>query len=160
MLSFLILMPLLGAFCIFFINNKNINLIRNFSLFWSLLIFNISVYLVFIFDTTSSNFQFIEEIHWISITNNNIVLGIDGLGLFMVLLTTFLIPVCLILSFSLSNLAQIKEYNIAFLVLESILLGVFSTLDVLLFYLLFEAVLIPMYFIVGVYGSRGRRVRD
>jgi NADH-quinone oxidoreductase subunit M len=77
----------------------------------------------------------------------------------MVLLTTFLIPVCLILSFSLSNLAQIKEYNIAFLVLESILLGVFSTLDVLLFYLLFEAVLIPMYFIVGVYGSRGRRVR-
>ena len=159
MLSFLILMPLLGAFCIFFINNKNINLIRNFSLFWSLLIFNISVYLVFIFDTTSSNFQFIEEIHWISITNNNIVLGIDGLGLFMVLLTTFLIPVCLILSFSLSNLAQIKEYNIAFLVLESILLGVFSTLDVLLFYLLFEAVLIPMYFIVGVYGSRGRRVR-
>ena len=103
MLSFLILMPLLGAFCIFFINNKNINLIRNFSLFWSLLIFNISVYLVFIFDTTSSNFQFIEEIHWISITNNNIVLGIDGLGLFMVLLTTFLIPVCLILSFSLSN---------------------------------------------------------
>ena len=91
--------------------------------------------------------------------NNNIVLGIDGLGLFMVLLTTFLIPVCLILSFSLSNLAQIKEYNIAFLVLESILLGVFSTLDVLLFYLLFEAVLIPMYFIVGVYGSRGRRVR-
>jgi NADH-quinone oxidoreductase subunit M len=68
----------------------------------------------------------------------------------MVLLTTFLIPVCLILSFSLSNLAQIKEYNIAFLVLESILLGVFSTLDVLLFYLLFEAVLIPMYFIVGV----------
>ena len=159
MLSFLILMPLLGAFCIFFINNKNINLIRNFSLFWSLLIFNISVYLVFIFDTTSSNFQFIEEIHWISITNNNIVLGIDGLGLFMVLLTTFLIPVCLILSFSLSNLAQIKEYNIAFLVLESILLGVFSTLDVLLFYLLFEAVLIPLYFIVGVYGSRGRRVR-
>jgi len=77
----------------------------------------------------------------------------------MVLLTTFLIPVCLILSFSLTNLAQIKEYNIAFLVLESILLGVFSTLDVLLFYLLFEAVLIPMYFIVGVYGSRGRRVR-
>jgi NADH:ubiquinone oxidoreductase subunit 4 (subunit M) len=77
----------------------------------------------------------------------------------MILLTTFLIPVCSMLSFSLTNVSKVKEYNIAFLVLEAILLGVFSTLDILLFYLLFEAVLIPMYFIVGVYGSRGRRVR-
>jgi NADH-quinone oxidoreductase subunit M len=77
----------------------------------------------------------------------------------MILLTTFLIPVCSMLSFTLTNVSKVKEYNIAFLVLEAILLGVFSTLDILLFYLLFEAVLIPMYFIVGVYGSRGRRVR-
>jgi proton-translocating NADH-quinone oxidoreductase chain M len=159
MLSTLILLPLFGSFLLFFINSKNILFIRNFSLFWSLLIFNISIFLVFSFDNTSSNFQFVEEINWIAITNNNIVLGIDGLALFMILLTTFLIPVCSMLSFSLTNVSKVKEYNIAFLVLEAILLGVFSTLDILLFYLLFEAVLIPMYFIVGVYGSRGRRVR-
>jgi proton-translocating NADH-quinone oxidoreductase chain M len=159
MLSTLILLPLFGSFLLFFINSKNILFIRNFSLFWSLLIFNISIFLVFSFDNTSSNFQFVEEINWIAITNNNIVLGIDGLALFMILLTTFLIPVCSMLSFTLTNVSKVKEYNIAFLVLEAILLGVFSTLDILLFYLLFEAVLIPMYFIVGVYGSRGRRVR-
>ena len=86
-------------------------------------------------------------------------MGIDGIALFMIILTAFLIPVCILLSWSPTVKSNIKEYNIAFFVLESILFGVFCSLDLLLFYLLFEAVLIPMFFIVGVYGSRDRKIR-
>jgi NADH-quinone oxidoreductase subunit M len=88
-----------------------------------------------------------------------LTLGIDGLSLLLVLLTAFLIPICVLLSWNFSIEVNSKKYNIAFLVLESILFGVFTSLDIMLFYLLFEAVLIPMYFIIGVYGSRKRRIR-
>lgn len=87
------------------------------------------------------------------------MLGIDGLALFMIILTGFLIPICILLSWNASVDKHVRDYNIAFLLLESILFGVFTSLDIMLFYLLFEAVLIPMYLIVGIFGSRGRRVR-
>jgi NADH:ubiquinone oxidoreductase subunit 4 (subunit M) len=77
----------------------------------------------------------------------------------MVLLTTFLIPVCIMLGWRFSVDRQFKLYAIAFFLLESILIGVFTSLDLMLFYLLFEAVLIPMFVIVGVYGSRQRKSR-
>jgi NADH:ubiquinone oxidoreductase subunit 4 (subunit M) len=89
----------------------------------------------------------------------NVTLGIDGLSLFMILLTGFLIPICVMLSWNPSIGNKAKEYNIAFFVLESILFGVFTSLDIMLFYLLFEAVLIPMYIVIGVYGSRERKIR-
>jgi NADH-quinone oxidoreductase subunit M len=88
-----------------------------------------------------------------------VTLGIDGLSLLLVLLTAFLIPICILLSWNFSIEINSKKYNIAFLVLEAILFGVFTSLDIMLFYLFFEAVLIPMYFIIGVYGSRKRRIR-
>lgn len=87
------------------------------------------------------------------------VFAIDGLALYMILLTTFLTPICIILSWTLKIKSQTRDYNITFLFLEAILLGVFCSLDLLVFYLLFEAVLIPMYLIVGVFGSRERKVR-
>ena len=159
MLSSLIVLPLIGAIFIFFIEKSNFIFIRNFSLFWSLLVFNCSIFLLCFFNSLSWDFQFLEEINWLFFTNNNFIFGIDGLSLLMILLTSFLTPICILLSWTLKNKNQIKDYTILFLILESILIGVFSSLDLLVFYILFEAVLIPMYFIIGIFGSRGRKVK-
>ena len=159
MLSFIIISPLFGILALSFIKKTNVDLIRKFALFWSLVIFNFSIILLFYFDLTFGGFQFINTFEWLYLSNNTLVFGIDGISLFMVILTTFLIPICVLLSWSPSLKTNIKEYNICFLLLEFILLGVFCSLDILCFYILFEAVLIPMFFIVGVYGSRQRRIR-
>jgi NADH-quinone oxidoreductase subunit M len=78
----------------------------------------------------------------------------------MIILTAFLVPICILLCWNRSLKNNAKDYIIAFLLLESILFAVFSSLDVMLFYLLFEAVLIPMFLIIGFYGSRGRKIRS
>lgn len=88
----------------------------------------------------------------------NFILGLDGISLFFVILTTFLIPVCLLVGWS-SIEIYVKEYAIAFLVMESLMIAVFSVLDLLLFYIFFESVLIPMFIIIGVWGSRERKIR-
>ena len=160
MLLFLSLSPLFGAlFICFFLSFRHFNLIRNFSLFFSLVIFNLSILLLFYFDTSVTFFQLIQNVKWIPFSNNFILLGIDGLSFSMILLTTFLIPTCILLCWNFKDQTIIKSYCVTFLFLESILLGVFCSLDILVFYLLFEAVLIPMYFIVGVFGSRARKIR-
>lgn len=84
------------------------------------------------------------------------IIGLDGISLFFILLTTFLIPICLLVS---NVESQVKEYNIAFLILESLMLALFSVLDLFLFYVFFESVLIPLFVIIGVWGSRQRKVR-
>ena len=160
MLLFLISLPLIGFFVLLFSKKTNVNFIRNFSLFWSLLILNVSVSFLFFFDQTSVQFQFLETYNWLSIVNINIILGIDGLALIMIILTAFLVPVCILLCWNKSLTNQSKEYSLAFFFLEAILFFVFSSLDLMVFYILFEAVLIPMYLIIGFYGSRERRIRS
>ena len=103
-------------------------------------------------------FQFVSKFLWVPTLNLNFVLGIDGISLFFVLLTTLLIPLCLLVSWK-SVKVNLKEFLIAFLVMEFFLIGVFCILDLLLFYIFFESVLIPMYLIVGVWGSRERKIR-
>jgi proton-translocating NADH-quinone oxidoreductase chain M len=93
-----------------------------------------------------------------SISTLSFSIGIDGVSLFFVLLTCFLIPVCLLVAWS-SVQTYVKEYYIAFLVMESLMIAVFSVLDLLLFYIFFESVLIPMFIIIGVWGSRERKIR-
>ena len=159
MILSLVCLPAVGAVCLFLFDKTNISVIRNFSLFWSLLIFNLSICLLFAFDPTSSQFQLPVSLTWIPFSNTNVVFAIDGLALYMVLLTTFLIPICILLSWTLKVKSQTRDYIATFLMLESILIGVFCSLDLLVFYLLFEAVLIPMYLIVGIFGSRERKVR-
>jgi NADH-quinone oxidoreductase subunit M len=159
MLSALIMLPLVGAFALLFIDRTNTVLVRNFSLFWSLLVFNCSVFLLAGFDPLVSNFQFIESISWLPFANSDILFAVDGLSILLIILTTFLIPVCVLLCWKMPNQTLLKDYNIAFLLLEAILIGIFCSLDLLVFYLLFEAVLIPMFFIVGIFGSRERKVR-
>ena len=86
--------------------------------------------------------------------------GIDGLSLYMILLTAFLTPICILLCWTKTIEQSTKNYSIAFLLLESILFTVFTSLDLIIFYLAFETVLIPMFLIIGYYGSRERRIRS
>ena len=160
MLLYLIILPLIGCVILTFTPKTQIKFILNFSLFWSLLILNACVLLFFSFNTTTTQFQFLEKYNWFSTLNVNLILGIDGLALIMILLTAFLMPACILLCWNKSLTNQAKEYCIAFFFLESILFAVFSSLDLLIFYILFEAVLIPMYLLIGFYGSRERRIRS
>jgi proton-translocating NADH-quinone oxidoreductase chain M len=160
MLFFIIFLPLLGSFFLCFVDRTNGTFIRNFGLFWSLFILNVCCVILFFFDPTVSHFQFVEFSQWFNLFNINCILGIDGLALVMVILTAFLIPVCIMLCWNKSLINNAKDYIIAFLLLESILFAVFTSLDIMLFYLLFEAVLIPMFLIIGFYGSRGRKIRS
>jgi proton-translocating NADH-quinone oxidoreductase chain M len=110
------------------------------------------------FDNSTAKFQFVECYEWIGLSNINFYLGIDGISLFFVILTTLLIPICILASWEAIK-TNIKEYMIAFLLLESFVIAVFCLLDLILFYVFFEAVLIPMFIIIGVYGSRERKIR-
>ena len=95
------------------------------------------------FKKSIAQFQFVTKIFWIPYLNLNLTLGVDGISLFFLLLTTLLIPICILISWY-SVKKDLKEYLIAFLILEFFLIGVFSILDLLLFYIFFESVLIPM----------------
>jgi proton-translocating NADH-quinone oxidoreductase chain M len=101
----------------------------------------------------------VEEVSWAAFSGIRFVFGVDGLSLFMLVLTSFLTPICVLLSRNSTIGTKAKEFNILFLVLEALLFGVFSSLDVMLFYFFFEAVLIPMYLILGFCGSRERKIR-
>lgn len=159
MLLWLTVLPAIGALVICFIPSTSNLMVKNIALFWALLVFFLTVLLTGYFEPTNGNFQLVYSLNWTATSSNFITFGIDGLSLVMVLLTAFLIPTCILLSWSFSIERYAKEYSIAFLMLESILFGVFLSLDVMVFYVCFEAVLIPMYFIIGVYGSRKRRIR-
>jgi NADH-quinone oxidoreductase subunit M len=117
--------------------------------------FVLSLYLWHAFDATTANFQFEEMEPWFEGYNINYHLGIDGISLFMVLLTTLLMPFCILCSWS-SITKRVRGFMIAFLVLETFVIGVFTSLDILLFYMFFEGMLIPMYLIIGIWGGDRR----
>ena len=157
-LSLLILSPLLGSLLVSIIPDSKIRTIRSVGLCTSLLIFIYSLFFWIQFNNSTAKFQFVETIHWLPFSNINFVLGLDGISLFFVILTTFLVPVCILVAWS-SVKNYKKEYIIAFLVLESFMIAVFCMLDLLLFYVFFESVLIPMFIIIGVWGSRQRKIQ-
>jgi proton-translocating NADH-quinone oxidoreductase chain M len=158
LLSILIILPLVGAVILVFTNDNHLDRIRNVALSFSMLTFFLSTFLWVLFDRSTAKFQFVEEFLWIPSSNINFFIGVDGISLFFVLLTTLLVPLCLLASWN-SVKIYVKEYMIAFLVMESLLVIVFCILDLLLFYVFFESVLIPMFLIVGVWGSRERKIR-
>lgn len=133
-------------------------LMRGIGLFISLVTFFLSLLLWLGFDASTSKFQFVEVLRWVPSANFEIILGVDGISLFFVVLTTFLVPLCLLFSWDVPAI-KVKEYFVAFLFLEGFVLLVFTSLDLLVFYIFFESVLIPMFMIIGVWGSRERRVR-
>ena len=154
-------MPLIASFILLFVpanSRQNISIIKTSALYTSLLVFIMSLYLWAAFDNSTAKFQYVEVYNWIGSSNINFYLGIDGISLFFVILTTLLIPICILASWEAIK-TNIKEYMIAFLLLESFVIAVFCLLDLILFYVFFEAVLIPMFIIIGVYGSRERKIR-
>ena len=157
-LSYLLILPLIGVLILLFIPSWNLQLLRIISLFFSFLTFILSLMLWVWFDNSTSQFQYVDQLFWVSSLNLNFTVGIDGISLFLILLTTLLIPLCILASW-VGIKSNLKEYLIAFLIMESLLIGVFCILDLLIFYVLFESVLIPMFLIIGAWGSRERKIR-
>jgi NADH-quinone oxidoreductase subunit M len=154
-LSTIIFLPLLGSFFIFLSKNdeKNKNVIY-VSLFTSIANFLLTLFLWFSFDVGSEKFQFVEESNWIS-GLIKFKLGIDGISILFIVLTAFIIPICIISCIN-SIKSRVKEFLIAILILETFMIGVFCSLDLVIFYLFFEAGLIPMFLIIGVWGGPKR----
>ena len=155
---YLLLTPLIGVFFLLLTPSFNKKLLKIIALSFSSINFLISLFLWLLFDKSSGCFQFVNKVSWLPNLNLNFTVGIDGISLFFVVLTTLLIFLCLLISWN-SISHYLKEYLISFLVMEFFLIGVFCILDLLLFYIFFESVLIPMYLIIGVWGSRERKIR-
>jgi len=158
-LSYMIFLPLMGALLILTLPYKKAAVIesrsRVIALITTFITFLLSLLLWHNFDTAASSIQFIERSEWIDGYNIYYYLGVDGLSILFILLTTFLMPICIISSWH-SIAHRVREYMVAFLIMETLILGVFCTLDLLLFYLFFESVLIPMYLIIGIWGGKDR----
>ena len=155
LITYLLLVPLLGGVLLLFIGNKKENLIRYFALVVSIITFLISLVIYFNFDLNNPSFQFVHKFNWIQNLHISYIVGVDGLSLLLVLLTTFLTPLTLISSWS-SIQKKVKEFSFFMLMLEVGMLGVFVSLDLFLFYIFWEAMLIPMYFIIGIWGGDNR----
>ena len=156
-LSSLILLPSIGALFLLFSKNKNYknsNTGKYVALFTSFVNFIISIYLWYLFDTTTSDFQFIEDKEWLK-GFVNYKIGIDGISILFIVLTTLITPLCII---SVNNTVKTRllDFLIAILVMESFMIGVFCSLDLVIFYLFFEAGLIPMFLIIGIWGGERR----
>ena len=157
LLSLIIFLPLLGAFVILLIkeDENSLNNIKNVALWTSVGVFLISLLIWLQFDISKPGYQFEEKFRWFKDFNFYYHIGIDGISLFMVILSTFLTPLCILSSWE-SIKKRVKEYMLAFLFLETVMIGMFASVDILLFYIFFEAVLIPMYLIIGIWGGDRR----
>ena len=158
LLSLTIFLPLIGAVFIFLIRGDEeivARNARNVALWTSLITFALSLLLWTGFDTSTAAFQFAERTEWVDGYAISYHLGVDGISVFFILLTTFLTPLCLLASWRAVN-ERVKEFMVAFLVLETMMVGVFASLDLVLFYLFFEGTLIPMFLIIGVWGGPNR----
>jgi NADH-quinone oxidoreductase subunit M len=156
LLSYLLLTPLIGGGLILFMPKAKENAIRYAGLFISLIAFVISLFLYAGFDQHNPGFQFTQKFLWIDNLNISYFVGIDGISLLMLLLTTFLTPLTLISTWKGGITKKIKEFTFFMLMLEVGMIGVFISLDMFLFYIFWEAMLIPMYFIIGVWGGEQR----
>ncbi|WP_440676816.1 NADH-quinone oxidoreductase subunit M [Candidatus Pelagibacter sp. HIMB1587] len=155
-LSSLILLPTIGALFLFFTKDKdgNNSTAKYVALFTSIVNFLISVYLWASFDQSISDFQFVEDRTWIEGFINYKV-GVDGISILFIILTTFITPLCII-SVNNSVKNRLRDFLIAILIMESFMIGVFCALDLVVFYLFFEAGLIPMFLIIGIWGGPKR----
>ena len=156
-LSAIIFIPLIGAIFIFIIRGPQKNVEKNskyVAIFSSLTNFLLALFLWYSFDSSTSNFQFVEEKYWMG-GFINFKLGIDGISILFILLTTFISPICIFSGIH-SIKFKIKEFFIAILVMETLMLGVFCSLDLVIFYLFFEGGLIPMFLIIGIWGGPKR----
>jgi NADH-quinone oxidoreductase subunit M len=158
LLSLTTFLPLVGAAFILIIRGEDEVVARNaryVALWTSLTTFVLSLFIWFGFERGTADFQFVEEARWIPAFGITYRLGVDGISMPFVLLSTLLTPLCVIASWD-SIKVRVKEFMIAFLVLETLMVGMFCALDLFVFYVFFEGVLIPMFLIIGVWGGPRR----
>ena len=158
LLSLLTFLPLAGALIIALVRGDEAAVASNArwtALWTSLLVFLLSLLLWFRFDRSSPDFQFVEQATWLPNYGVGYHLGVDGISVLFVLLSTALTPICILASWE-AITSRVREFMIAFLVLETMMVGMFSALDFVVFYIFFEGVLIPMFLIIGVWGGPRR----
>ncbi len=150
LLSTLVFLPLAGAFILLFLPGENVQRM------WAMVVTTATAVISFPlytgFDSHTAKYQFAEHASWIPTLDINYTLGIDGISLLLVLLTTFIMPLCVIGSWTYIQ-KRVKEFMICLLIMETAMLGVFMALDFVLFYVLWEAMLIPMYLLIGIWGG-------
>ena len=156
-LSLLIFFPIVGAIILLFINKEKAGTIRVVTLIFSIVEFVISLPLFFAFNPKTASMQFAEDYWWVQSYGISYKLGIDGISLLLVLLTTFLTVLCILCSWRAITF-RVKEYMISFLFLETGMIGALVALDLILFYVFWEVMLIPMYLLIGVWGDPKRRI--
>jgi NADH-quinone oxidoreductase subunit M len=158
LLSLLTFLPLVGGVVIMMIRGPEAAVAANArwtALWTSLIVFALSLVLWFKFDTSSADFQFVEEVAWLPQWGINYKMGVDGISVLFVLLSTALVPLCILASWD-SIETRVREFMFSFPVLETMMVGMFAALDFVVFYMFFEGVLIPMYLLIGVWGGPRR----
>lgn len=162
LLKFIILFPVIGA--VGLLGLKGLGLLKTDSdaIAWGIgisgITFIATVFLWVLFDRSDPGFQGLSTLFLNPLTGGNVLVGVDGIGLLLLVLTGLLTPICILCSRN-SVKTRALEFVICFLVMESLLMGVFTVLDIMLFYILFEGVLIPMFLVIGVWGARERKIR-
>jgi len=155
LLTIVLVLPLVSALLITFIPSKSTELIKRAAFSATLLIAIVSIFLATGFDKSITGMQYIQSNTWIAAFNINFALGIDGISLVLILLSTILVPIVILATWHESDLGRwsSKSFYILILVLETLMIGVFAATDLFLFYVFFEAMLIPIYFLIGGYGT-------
>src|SRR3990170_8520434 len=156
-LSLLIFFPLLGAIVLLFIDKEKAGTLRTVAFLFSLVEFVFSLPLFFGFDPKTASMQFVEDCWWIQSYGISYKLGVDGISLLLVMLTTFLTVLCILSSWKAITF-RVKEFMISFLFLETGMIGALVALDLILFYVFWELMLIPMYLLIGIWGDPKRRI--
>lgn len=150
LLSTLVFLPLLGAIALLFI--RNATLCKYFAFAITSLVALVSLLVLFGFDADKTKFQLAEHYSWIEPLNINYTIGIDGISILLLMMTTFIMPFCVLASWSYIK-KRVQAFMICLLIMETAMLGVFVALDFVLFYVLWEAMLIPMYLLIGIWGG-------
>src|SRR6185295_8052479 len=154
-LSTILWLPIAAAIVLAFFPKTAVTAIKGWGLFWSAATFVVSLGLLRGWDDAQAGFQFVENLPWIPQWGITYGLGVDGISLWLVLLTTFLTPLIFLSTWNAIH-KHPKEYVIAFLVMETAMIGAFLATDLLLFYIFFELMLLPMYLVIGVWGGANR----
>jgi NADH-quinone oxidoreductase subunit M len=155
LLSLIIWGPIIGGLWVLYAGDRQENTVKVFSLAVSVIVFIISLFLYTGFDSSLYDMQFVEKSVWIAAFDIHYHLGIDGISMPLIILTTFITILVIIASWEVIE-HRISQYMAAFLILEGLMVGVFSSLDAILFYVFWEAMLIPMFLIIGVWGGPRR----
>lgn len=154
-LSSIIFFPIIGAILVFFTNRKNVYVIKLLALVVTIITFLFTLPLLFAFDKSNGKMQFVEKFVWIDDWNVSYYMGVDGISILMIFLSALISILCVAVSWD-SIKDRVKEYYLSILLTEGLMIGVFCSLDLVLFYFFWEAMLIPMFLIIGVWGGPRR----